>query len=103
MLDAAHIISDGEIGFGQPVVPNGIPLYKIHHAAFDKHLIGIDADYRLHVSYRLLHQKDGPILGALKSLSGSKSRLPPRAKDCADKNRLEQRFEQLKWRPSVRL
>jgi hypothetical protein len=29
------------------VVPNGIPLSKIHHAAFDAHLIGIDPDYRL--------------------------------------------------------
>jgi hypothetical protein len=37
---------------GQPVVPNGIPLSKIHHAAFDVHLIGIDPDYRLHVSKR---------------------------------------------------
>jgi putative restriction endonuclease len=26
---------------------------KIHHAAFDAHLIGIDPDYRLHVSERL--------------------------------------------------
>jgi len=24
---------------GQPVVPNGIPLSKIYHAAFDAHLI----------------------------------------------------------------
>lgn len=35
---------------GQPIVRNGIPLSKIHHAAFDAHLIGIDPDYRLHVS-----------------------------------------------------
>ena len=34
-------------------VPNGLPLSKIHHAAFDAHLIGIDPDYRLHVSDRL--------------------------------------------------
>jgi hypothetical protein len=30
--------------YGQSVVPNGIPLSKIHHAAFDAHLIGIDPD-----------------------------------------------------------
>ena len=30
---------------GQPVVSNGLPLTKIHHAAFDAHLIGIDPDY----------------------------------------------------------
>ena len=39
LLDAAHIISDKDEGFGQSVVPNGIPLSKIHHAAFDAHLI----------------------------------------------------------------
>src|SRR5271167_1436330 len=65
-LDAAHIVADKDERFGQPVVPNGIPLSKIHHAAFDAHLIGIDADYRLHVSERLLGQNDGPMLEALK-------------------------------------
>ena len=42
LLDAAHIVADKDEQFGQPVVPNGIPLSKIHHAAFDAHLIGID-------------------------------------------------------------
>lgn len=70
LLDAAHIVSDREEQLGQPVVPNGLPLSKIHHAAFDSHLIGIDADYRVHVSKRLLVQRDGPMLEALKQLSG---------------------------------
>ena len=68
LLDAAHIVADKDERFGQPVVPNGIPLSKIHHAAFDAHLIGIDPDYRLHVSERLLGQNDGPMLDALKRL-----------------------------------
>jgi putative restriction endonuclease len=42
LLDAAHIVADTDERFGHPVVPNGIPLSKIHHAAFDAHLIGID-------------------------------------------------------------
>src|SRR5262249_13767168 len=54
LLDAAHIIADKHELFGQPIVQNGIPLSKIHHAAFDAQLIGIDPDYRLHVSSRLL-------------------------------------------------
>ena len=61
LLDAAHIIADADEKFGQPVVSNGIPLSKIHHAAFDAHLIGIDPDYGLHVSQRLLAQNDGPM------------------------------------------
>ena len=48
LLDAAHIVPDNDEQLGQPIVPNGIPLSKIHHAAFDAHLIGIDPDYRLH-------------------------------------------------------
>jgi putative restriction endonuclease len=40
----------------------GLPLTKIHHAAFDAHLIGIDPDFRIHVSDRLLEIRDGPLL-----------------------------------------
>ena len=54
LLDAAHIMADGDERLGHPVVTNGIPLSKIHHAAFDAHLIGIDPDFRMHVSDRLL-------------------------------------------------
>jgi len=39
---------------GQPVISNGLPLTKIHHAAFDAHLIGVDPDFRVQVSDRLL-------------------------------------------------
>jgi len=93
LLDAAHIMSDKDEQFGQPVVPNGIPLSKIHHAAFDAHLIGIDPDYRLHVSERLLVQKDGPMLESLKQLNGGVLHLPGRIKDRPDRDRLAMRFE----------
>jgi putative restriction endonuclease len=93
LLDAAHIISDRDEELGQPVVPNGIPLSKIHHAAFDAHLIGIDPDYRLHVSNRLLLQNDGPMLEALKRLHGEMIHLPSRNKDRPDRDRLSQRYE----------
>jgi putative restriction endonuclease len=93
LLDAAHIVADKDERFGQPVVPNGIPLSKIHHAAFDSHLIGIDADYRLHVSARLLGQNDGPMLESLKRLHGGTIHLPNRAKDLPDRDRLAMRFE----------
>ena len=70
LLDAAHIVEDRHELLGQPLVRNGIPLSKIHHAAFDAHLIGIDPDYRLHVSERLLTQRDGPMLEAINGLNG---------------------------------
>jgi putative restriction endonuclease len=96
LLDAAHIVSDKHERLGQPVVPNGIPLSKIHHAAFDAHLIGIDPDYRLHVSERLLMQKDGPMLQALKRLNGGTIYRPKRDKDLPDRDRLALRFERFR-------
>ena len=93
LLDAAHIIADGDEALGQPVVPNGLALSKIHHAAFDAHLIGIDPDYRLHVSERLLEKKDGPMLQALKELDGSDLHLPSRSQDYPDQDRLARRFD----------
>ena len=96
LLDAAHIISDKDEQLGQPVVPNGLPLSKIHHAAFDAHLIGIDPDYRLHVSERLLDLHDGPMLEALKQLDGGVLHLPARVKDYPDQDRLARRYEQFR-------
>jgi putative restriction endonuclease len=93
LLDAAHIVADKNEKLGQPVVPNGIPLSKIHHAAFDAHLIGIDPDCRLHVSERLLGLNDGPMLEALKRLNGQSIHLPGRIKDRPDRDRLAPRFE----------
>jgi putative restriction endonuclease len=96
LLDAAHIVADGDVRLGQPVVTNGIPLSKIHHAAFDAHLIGIDPDFRMHESDRLLGQNDGPMLEALKQLNGRSIRLPSRAKDRPDRDRLAILFERFK-------
>jgi putative restriction endonuclease len=96
LLDAAHIVADKDELLGQPVIPNGLPLSKIHHAAFDAHLIGIDPDYRLHVSERLLGQSDGPMLEALKRLNGETIHLPSRPKDRPDRDRIALRFERFK-------
>jgi putative restriction endonuclease len=96
LLDAAHIVADKDEKLGHPVIPNGLPLSKLHHAAFDAHLIGIDPDYGLHVSDRLLGQNDGPVLEALKALNGKTIHLPGRAKDRPDQHRLALRFERFK-------
>ncbi len=93
LLDAAHIIADKDEDLGQPVVPNGLPMSKLHHAAFDAHLLGIDPDFRLHVSDRLLKQRDGPMLEALKQLDKHLIRLPLRATDQPSRDRLAARFD----------
>ncbi|MDB5481711.1 MAG: hypothetical protein JWO83_2764 [Caulobacteraceae bacterium] len=96
LLDAAHIMADTHELLGQPIVQNGLPLSKTHHAAFDAHLIGIDPEYRIHVSDRLLSLNDGPILEAMKKLDGARLRDPRREKDRADRDRLAARFELFK-------
>lgn len=93
LLDAAHIINDADEEYGQPVIQNGIPLSKIHHAAFDAHLIGIDQDLRIHISGRLMDQNDGPMLEALKGLHKGKLHLPSRSRDHPDRERLAMRFD----------
>jgi putative restriction endonuclease len=97
LLDAAHIVMDVHEQLGQPIVPNGLPLTKIHHAAFDAHLIGIDPDFRIHVSDRLLKIHNGPFLElGLKGMLGQAIQLPRRTEDRPDRDRLAQRLEQFK-------
>ena len=84
LLEAAHIIADREER-GAPVVSNGIALCSLlYHAAFDAHfLIAVRPDYRVEVREDVLHEADGPMLGARptgipRSIdSASESRSPP--------------------------
>jgi putative restriction endonuclease len=95
LLDAAHIIGDRDEQMGQPIVTNGLPLSKIHHAAFDANLIGIDPDYRIHVSEALLSMSDGPLFEhGIKAMAGHIIQLPRRHIDYPDKDRLAERFGQ---------
>ena len=96
LLDAAHIVADRNEPWGQAIVPNGIPLSKIHHAAFDAHLIGIDPDFRVHVADRLLKLNDGPMLEVLKKLHHGKLHLPVRKRDWPDRERLLLRFDEFR-------
>ena len=97
LLDAAHIVMDADEQLGQPIVSNGLPLTKLHHAAFDANLIGIDPEFRIHVSERLRDIHDGPFLElGLKGIAGSSIRLPRRGEDRPDRDRLAIRFEQFK-------
>jgi putative restriction endonuclease len=83
--------------FGQPIISNGLPLMKLHHAAFDTHLIGVHPDFRIHVSDRLLEIHDGPFLElSLKGIAGALIERPKRVADWPDRGRLALRFEQFK-------
>jgi putative restriction endonuclease len=95
LVDAAHIVPDGDQDLGRPDIRNGIRMSKIHHAAFDANLIGVDSKFRIHISKRLLTQHDGPMLEqGLKALDGRQIRLPQDTALWPDKERLEFRFVQ---------
>jgi putative restriction endonuclease len=97
LLDVAHIVMDADEQLGQPVVSNGLPLTKLHHAAFDAQLIGVDPDFRIHVSVRLLEIHDGPFFELrLKGFVGQVIQLPRRSEDRLDWDRLAIRPEQFK-------
>ncbi len=60
-------------------------------------LIGVDPDYRTHVSDPLLEIHDGPFLElGLKGIAGTLIDRPRRNEDCPDRDRLAIRFEQFK-------
>jgi len=92
LLDAAHIIADKE-DMGEPIIQNGLSLCKIHHAAYDRNIIGISPDYKVKVRKDILEEIDGPMLRyGLQSLDNSKLILPRNQRDYPDRERLDRRF-----------
>ena len=76
-----------------PIISNGLSLCKIHHAAFDKNIIGISPDYTIKVREDILLETDGPMLKhGIQELDNNKLILPYHKKDWPDPERLEERF-----------
>lgn len=91
LLDAAHIVGDADSG--QPVVPNGLSLCKIHHAAYDRGILGVRPDYVVQVREDVLAEIDGPMLRhGLQEVHGWRLDLPSRAPDRPDRDLLAQRW-----------
>jgi putative restriction endonuclease len=94
LLDAAHIIGDGEER-GDAVVTNGLSLCKIHHAAYDENLIGISPEYRVVVRPAILEETDGPmLLHGLQEMHERQIYVPHASADRPDPARLQNRYEQ---------
>jgi putative restriction endonuclease len=92
LLDAAHIRPDSE--GGEPVVPNGIALCRIHHGAFDAHIVGIRPDYVVEVRPDVLDDHDGPVLvHALQGVHGRRLEVPARRAARPDPALLAERYE----------
>ena len=96
LLDAAHIIPDSDPG-GLPIVSNGIALCKLHHAAFDRHILGIRPDYIIEIRSEILHETDGPMLQhGIKELHAQQIVIPRDKQSRPDPLLLEKRYDRFK-------
>ena len=95
LLDAAHIIPDNEQG--KPIVTNGLSLCKIHHAAFDQNILGINPDYYVEIREDILEEIDGPMLKyGLQSAHQQKIILPRKEVLRPNKEWLDIRYQRFK-------
>jgi putative restriction endonuclease len=79
LLDAAHILPDSHPE-GEPFTSNGLAMCKLHHAAFDRNVIGIRPDLVIEVRGDILEEIDGPMLRfGLQELHGHKLMVVPRS------------------------
>jgi putative restriction endonuclease len=93
LLDAAHILSDLHPR-GRPVVPNGLAMCKIHHAAFDRNIIGIRPDLVVEVRQDILDEVDGPMLRhGRQEMAGVHLSAPAQRAARPDRQNLEERYE----------
>ena len=93
LLDAAHILPDTHPR-GEPTTSNGLSLCKIHHAAFDRHILGIRPDLVVEVRRDILEEVDGPMLRyGLQAMDGRRLVLPARVADRPAQEFVEERYE----------
>lgn len=96
LLDASHILDDKHV-MGQPVVPNGLALCKIHHAGFDQNIIGVSPDLTISVRRDILEEVDGPMLRfGIQALEGQRITVPRQRVAAPDQERLALRFAEFR-------
>ena len=94
LLDAAHILPDRDER-GNPEIPNGLALCRIHHGSYDFGILGIDAGYRIHTRQDVLEEHDGPmLLHGLQEIHGNKIQVPRRQEHLPNREYLAERFAQ---------
>lgn len=82
---------------GDPVVPNGLALCKIHHGAYDVNLIGVRPDLTVEVAAKLIEEIDGPMLKhGLQGMAGTTLLIPSGKAAQPDQDRLRVRYEQFR-------
>jgi len=96
LLDAAHILPDGHPR-GAPVVPNGLALCKLHHAAFDRFILGVRPDLTVEIRDDVLREPDGPMLRhGLQEFQGARLHVPRQPALRPQPDFVEERYELFK-------
>jgi putative restriction endonuclease len=93
LLEASHIIPDRDPD-GAPLISNGIALCNIHHAAYDRNILGIRPDFVVDVRKDILEEVDGPMLKhGLQGFQGAKINLPRKDSHRPSQTALDQRYQ----------
>lgn len=93
LLEASHIIPDSDPR-GVPEIRNGLAMCSIHHAAFDRNLLGIRPDTVIEVRADILEEQDGPMLRhGLQGMHGQRLHVPGRREHRPDPDALDLRYE----------
>ena len=96
LLDAAHILPDRHPK-GSPVVSNGLALCKLHHAAFDSHMLGVRPDLIVELRVDILSEGDGPmLLHGLQGFQGTRIEIPRAVQLRPNRDFLAERYELFK-------
>lgn len=94
LLDASHIIPDGRPR-GDPIIPNGLALCKLHHSAFDANILGVRPDLTIAVRADVLAESDGPMLvHGLQETHDQRIWVPRAHEHQPARDRLEERYEE---------
>jgi putative restriction endonuclease len=93
LLDAAHILPDRHPQ-GAPMVSNGLALCTLHHAAFDRQVVGVRPDLVVEIRGDVLREEDGPMLvHGLQGFEGARLLVPRREDYRPNREFLAERYE----------
>jgi putative restriction endonuclease len=93
LLEAAHILPDRHPQ-GEPAVWNGLALFALHHAAFDRNFLGVRPDLVVQLRPDILREADGPMLRSrLKGFHEARLHVPSRELLRPNREFLAERYE----------
>lgn len=95
LLEAAHIVADSR-AHSTTDINNGLSMCRIHHTAYDRNLIGISPDYKVHIGDEIRSSNnEGPIMRyAMQDLNLTKLTLPKNSKHKPSRDGLPERFDE---------